>query len=158
MRKFGKKTITAVAAAIAAAGISVGAYAYWTTTGAGTGTAAVGTANSIVVNQTSILTGIAPGVAPQNLSGTFTNSGSVTVHVTTVSVVVSGTDKPTGTNNTGCTPADFKIAGTSTVTTADVLPNSTGGAWGGLTIEFNNTAANQDSCKDSIVRLTYTAS
>ena len=53
---------------------AVAAFAYWTNSGAGTGDADTGTNAAIVVNQTSTVTGMAPGVAAQALSGNFDNA------------------------------------------------------------------------------------
>ncbi len=152
MHRFGKRTVVIVSAivvALAGAGI---AFAYWTNAGSGTGTAATGTNVAIVINQTSTVTAMAPGVAAQALSGTFTNPNASPVYVTAVTAVVTGTDK------TGCGATDYTIAGTAPV--AAQVPAGTGvGSWSGLTIQFNNKAAvNQDACKGAVVTIAYTSS
>jgi hypothetical protein len=53
------------------------AYGYWTQTGSGTGSAETGTGEAITINQTSDISGLAPGVAPKTLSGTFDNRTTV---------------------------------------------------------------------------------
>ena len=48
------------------------AFAYWTSTGTGTGTGTTGAGDvALVVNQTSVISDMGPGVAAQDLSGTF---------------------------------------------------------------------------------------
>ncbi len=139
-------------AAVAVPLVGAGAaFAYWTTTGAGTGTADTGTTVAVVIRQTSTVTGMAPGVAPQALSGNFDNPNAGPVYVAGVTATVTGTDK------TGCTATDYTVAGTATVA-AQVPAGNAVGAWSGLTIAFNNkTATNQDACKGAVVSLAYTS-
>ncbi|MEO7752950.1 MAG: hypothetical protein ABIS35_06000 [Terracoccus sp.] len=145
-----RTTLTLSTAAVLVVGGGA-AFAYWTTTGAGTGTADTGTTVAVVVHQTSTVTGLAPGVAPQSLSGNFDNPNAGPVYVAGVTATVTGTDKD------GCTAGDYTIAGTSTV--AAQVPAGNGvGAWSGLTIAFNNKASvNQDACKTAVVSLAYTS-
>jgi hypothetical protein len=156
VRKVGKKAIV-VLAVTGVIAIGGAAFAFWTAGGTGTGTVAVGTNTPITVNQTSTVTGIAPGVAAQPLSGNFTNANTSTVHVATVTVTVTSTDKPLNTPNPGCTAADFTIVGGTMAVNADVVVGTNTGAWTGATIAFNNTAINQDACKGAVVKLAYVA-
>ena len=138
---------TAVTVLLVGAGA---AFAYWSTTGAGTGSAGTGTTVAIVVNQTSTVSGLAPGVAAKSLSGNFDNANTGPVYVAAVTATVTGTDK------TGCDASDYTIAGTATV--GAEVPVGTGvGAWSGLTIQFNNKATNQDPCKGAVVAIAYTS-
>lgn len=146
-------TKTTLALTLGATVLTVGgvAYAYWTTTGAGTGDAGTGTVVAVTVNQTSVVTGLAPGLGAQALSGTFSNPNEGPVYVTAVTAAVTGTDKA------GCTAADYTIAGTATVN-AEVAAGADKGAWSGLSIAFNNRAVNQDACKGAVVSLALTSS
>jgi hypothetical protein len=151
MRRPTKKT---VAVAGVAGLLLVGggaAYAYWTNTGSGTGEATTGSNASIVVNQTSTITGLAPGLPAQTLSGNFDNPNTSPVYVTTVTATVTGTDK------TGCEATNYTIGGSAPVNAE--VPAGTGvGSWSGLTIAFNNKpAVNQDACKDAVVSIAYVA-
>ncbi len=149
MSLLGKKPLALIAGITVVLVGAGAAFAYWTNTGAGTGSAATGTNQPIVVNQTSTVTAMAPGVAAQALSGTFDNLNAGPVYVAGVTATVTGTDK------TGCTAADYTIAGTATV--AAEVPVGTGkGSWSGLTIQFNNKAGvNQDACKTAVVSIAY---
>ena len=178
-RTKGKMKTRSVAILIGIGVIVVGggiAFAFFTNTGAGSGTAGTGSNNPVVVKQTSTLTAMAPGVAPQALSGNFDNTnnpGPVFVKSVTATVASVATT-PVGA--TGCSITDFVIgtgttAGTSqaatgtvgltpaTLTAAGVeIPAASGtGAWGNLNLQFNNKATNQDACKGSTVTITYTA-
>lgn len=150
MRGLGKKTVAIVVGiVIAVVGAGV-AFAFWTTGGSGTGTATTGTNATITVNQTSTITGLAPGSPAQTLSGTFTNNNTAPVFVTSVSATVTGTSDP------GCTATDYTIAGSAPVNAQ--VPVGTGGSWTGLTIAFNNkVGTNQDACKNATVNIAYTS-
>ncbi|MEO7268857.1 MAG: hypothetical protein ABIW49_06595 [Knoellia sp.] len=152
MRTLSKKTVVigSVAAFVLLGGGA--AFAYWTNTGSGTGEATTGSNQSLVVNQTSTVSGLAPGLPAQALSGNFDNPNTSPVYAGTVTATVTGTDKA------GCGPTDYTIGGTAPVNAE--VPAGTGvGSWSGLTIAFNNKpAVNQDACKDAVVTIAYAAS
>jgi hypothetical protein len=127
------------------------AFAYWTNTGTGTGEATTGSNESIVVNQTSTVTDLAPGLPAQTLSGNFDNPNDGPVYVTSVTATVTGTDQA------GCDASDYTIAGSAPVN--QQVPAGDGvGSWSGLTIQFNNKpAVNQDACKNAVVSIAYAA-
>ena len=143
-----KWAIVLVVASLCIGGV---AFAYWTNTGSGAGTASTGSNASITVNQTSTVSGLAPGLAAQALSGTFDNPNTSPVYVTSVTATVTGTDQ------VGCGATDYTIAGTATVN-AQVPAGTSVGSWSGLTIQFNNkTAVNQNACKNAVVSIAYTS-
>jgi len=152
MRRLSTKKTVAVGGVAALVIVGGGAaYAYWTNNGSGTGQATTGSNLSIVVNQTSTITGLAPGLPAQTLSGNFDNPNTSPVYVTAVTAAVTGTDK------TGCDATDYTIGGSAPVN-AEVAAGTAVGSWSGLTIAFNNKpATNQDACKDAVVTIAYTA-
>lgn len=152
MHRLGKRTITIMVGVVVLLAGAGAAFAYWTNSGSGSGSAATGTNAAITVNQTSTVTGLAPGLPAQALSGNFDNSNSSPVYVAAVTATVSGTD------TAGCGPTDYTIAGTAAV--AAQVPAGTGvGSWSGLTIAFNNKAGvNQDACKNAVVAIAYASS
>lgn len=157
MHKFTKRTKVVAAGTVLVLSGAGAAFAYFTNSGTGTGTAGTGTNVAIVVKQTSTVTGMAPGIGPQALSGNFENSNAGPVYVAAVTAIVTGTDMA------GCDATDYTIAGgtpvAGTVTVGTQVPTGNGvGAWSGLTIQFNNKAgANQDACKNAVVSLAYTS-
>ena len=147
--RFHKKTVAIAAAVLLIVGGGA-AFAYWTNSGSGTGQATTGSNQTIVVHQTSTVTGLAPGLPAQTLSGNFDNPNTSPVYVTSVTASITGTDK------TGCDASDYTIAGSAPVA-AEVPAGSAVGSWTGLTIAFNNKPAiNQDACKDAVVAIAYT--
>jgi len=153
MSKISKKTLTivfAVALTLGGAGV---AFAYWTADGTGSGTAATGTTDSLVVNQTSVITGMGPGVAAQTLAGNFDNPNDGPTYVTTVTASITGVTGGEG----SCTAADYTLSDATMDVNAEVPKGDGMGNWTGATIAFNNTAANQDGCKGATVNLSYAA-
>ena len=151
-----KRAAIATGALILVVGSGV-AYAYWTNSGTGSGSATTGTNVALTVNQTSAVTAMGPGVAPQALSGTFTNPNSGPVFIKTVVATITSTGAP------GCTAADYTIAGTSVIGASapgvgGLVPAGGAGvgSWSGLTIAFNETASNQDACKGAVLTIGYT--
>ncbi len=132
--------------------VGAAAYAYWTVSGSGTGEASTGNVTSITVNQSGSVSGLAPGLPAQALSGTFDNPNGGPVFVASVSAVVSGTDK------SGCTASDYTISGSPATVATQVASGSGVGAWSGISIAFNNKAGtNQDACKGATVSIAYTS-
>jgi len=140
---------------VAIVGVSAAAYAYWTTTGSGTGTASTGQGESIVVNQTSTITGLVPDGPEQDLSGNFDNPNAGPVTIDAVSAEVVDVTEAVGVTGT-CSPADFVIRGSSTVSASIPAGDGTG-SWSGLTIQLVDSGANQNACKNATVQIAYTA-
>ncbi len=149
-----RPAVIALISLVSVVGIGTAAYAYWTTTGAGSGSATTGTNVPITVNQSTQLDPLAPGVAPQTLSGTFTNTNAGPVSVGAVTATVSVPESAVG-----CTSDDYAITGTGTVDSGGVVPAGTEvGGWTGLQIAFNDSATrNQDACKNVAITINYSA-
>jgi hypothetical protein len=149
MRKtYSRAVVLAIVSVLAIAGAAV---AYWTVSGSGSGDADTGTVVGITVNQTSTVANLAPGVAPQALAGDFDNSNAGPVYVGSVTASVTGTDQA------GCDPDNYVIAGSAPVN-AEVASGTGVGSWSGLTIAFNNKPTiNQNACKGAVVTIEYTS-
>jgi hypothetical protein len=158
VRKNSKRKIAATIAitAILVGGGGAAAIAYWSAGGSGSGTVTTGSANGVTVNQPVPATNLVPGGPTVALSGTFDNTNSGPVHITTVTATISGTNK------SGCTAADYALtpaSGIVTLTgTATSIPSGSGvGAWSGVTLSMINAATNQDPCKGATVAVSYLA-
>jgi hypothetical protein len=146
-----KKLVIAITAALLLAGTGT-AVAYWTAGGSGTGTASAGSNVPITAVQTSVLTGVAPGVAAQTLSGNFTNTNASTVYVATVTAAISSITGAAGV----CDATDFTLSNAVMTVAASIPAGAAQGAWTGATLAFNNKATNQDGCKNATVHIGYT--
>ena len=155
MRRLSKRTV-AVLAALVVVLVGAGvAFAYWTSGGGGTGTASTGTStDGSSVNQNSVVTGMGPGVAAQDLNGDFTNNGTTAAHVATLTAEIGAITGADG----ACTADDYVITGSPMTVDAVIPPTGVpAGAWSGATIAFANSATvNQDGCKNADVAIVYT--
>ena len=160
MRKNSKRKIAATIAitAILVGGGGAAAIAYWSAGGAGTGVATTATSASIVVNQGSPISNLAPGAAAQTLSGTFTNLTGASIFVNTVTASISTITPAVGAVGT-CAAADYSLLNPTVTIAAQVPAGSTVGSWTGPTIQFkNSTTLNQDGCKGATVNIAYAIS
>ncbi|WNV86086.1 hypothetical protein [Umezawaea sp. Da 62-37] len=157
MRKFSRKfTVVVAGAVLLLAGTGV-AYAFWTAGGTGTGSAGTGVSADVVVQQTSTVTAMGPGVAPQTLSGNFDNANTGPVYVTDVTVSIDGVTQALGAVG-ACTAADYALVNPTMPVNAEVPAGTGVGAWSGATIAFANSGVNQDGCQGATVNLLYTVS
>jgi hypothetical protein len=150
-----KKRVVLAAIIVVALALASGiAYAYWTSTGSGSGAASAADPTlGITVVQANDLTAMYPGDKVQTLHGTLTNNATNNVHVG--HVVISGLTVTKKLGAVGdCGASDFTTAGTALVN-EDVVGGSSSRIWTGLTIQFNNTAMNQDGCKGASVSINY---
>lgn len=156
-----RKRITAIAVGTAVLlAIGGGAFAYWTLSGSGSGSATTGTVSgSITVNQTSTVTNLRPGGAAQTLTGSFTNTDTSPVYVTSVTASISSVVKAVGAPAGTCDATDYTLANATMTVAAEIPSGVAQGAWTGATIAFNNKAAvNQNACQGATVNLAYAAS
>jgi len=133
-------------------------YAWWTAGGAGTGSASTGTVTGLTANQTSTITGLAPGVAAQTLSGNFDNPNAGPVYVTSVTASISSVVKAGGAPAGTCDATDYTLSNAVMSVGAEVVAGNAKGSWTGATLAFNNKASNQDACKGATVNLAYSIS
>jgi hypothetical protein len=151
-----KRLVVIVTAVLLLTGGGI-AFAYWSAGGSGTGSASAGTTVAITANQTSTVTGMAPGDSAQTLSGDFDNPNSGPVYVTSVVASISSVDKAVGAPAGTCDATDFTLANATMTVDAEVASGTGVGSWTGATIQFNDKAGtNQDACKGATVNLAYT--
>jgi hypothetical protein len=101
---------------------------------------------------------MAPGIAPQALSGNFDNTNAGPVYVTAVTAGI-GTVTPAVGVVGPCTADDYVLTGAVMTVNAQVPAGTAQGAWGGATIAFDNHAAvNQNGCQGATVTLAYVVS
>ena len=153
MRITRKKTIVL---GIVAAGLMGGsAFAYWTTTGGGTGSAGVGTSQTVTVSQLGSVSGLTPGSTAQAVDFRINNPAATNQTIATVAISISSVTVG-GNPAVGCSSADFTIV-QPTAINADLTPGDHDYSPSGATIAMDNTASNQDGCKDATVNLAFDA-
>ena len=158
--RLSKKLAVLAVGTVGAVAATTAAYAFWTTNGQGAGSVATGTVNSLLVNQTSTISGLYPGGPVQTLSGNFNNPNPGKTYISSVTASLTGVDMAPGTAATeqkpACTPGDFDLAGSAPVN-GEIEPGDGKGSWSGLTIGLKNTGVNQDNCKNAKLNIAYTA-
>lgn len=149
-----KRTVLLVV--VAALGIGGAAFAYWTAGGSGTGSGSTASGTSaLTANQTTVLTAMYPGDSAQTISGTFNNTNTGPVYVSTVTASIASVTKAVGAPAGTCDATDYTLATATMTVNASVPAGSAQGAWTGATIRFNNKGTNQDACKGATVSLSY---
>jgi hypothetical protein len=155
--RLSKKLAVVALGTVGAVGAATAAYAFWTTNGQGTGSVATGTLQSLVVNQTSTISGLYPGGPAQPLAGNFNNPNPGKAYISSVTATLAGVAPAAAdTAKPACAVGDFDLAGTAPVN-GEINPGDGQGAWSGLTIALKNTGANQDNCKNVTLNIAYTA-
>lgn len=108
---------------------------------------------ALVINQTSVLADLYPGLPPQALSGTFTNPGQAPVRIGSVTAALSGITEATG----DCALDNFELADPVMAVGGEIPVGQDVGTWGGATIRMLDAAQNQDGCRRARVQISYTA-
>jgi hypothetical protein len=151
--KFGRKRLGISLGVVAAVVVSAVAIAYWTSSGGGSGTASVGTDNGVTIGNFAFGGALYPG---HNTGVTFDIVNSSSTSKAKVGKVVADTAAgPNGITGlpSGCSASDFHF-GDVTVNT-EIAEGATLSSVAG-TLSMDNTAANQDACKNAspVVHLT----
>jgi hypothetical protein len=112
---------------------------------------------SLTIAQTSRLIGLAPGVRPESITGTITNSSPASAIVTAVSVSVAGVTTASAATPGACDASDYVLID-PVMPVGRILAAGQSVVFAGAWIGFNNKATNQDACKGAIVHLRYLGS
>ena len=145
-----RKAVAIVASFAAATLVSGVAWAYWTGNGgAGTGNVQTSAAVALplVISQTTEVAGLAPGDPAVALTGLVTNLNNTDILLGAITAVM--------------TPpiAGMSITGTAVYSgtpAATVVKKGAPVVWSGLSVQYLNTAANQDADKNMTVTIKYT--
>ena len=166
MRKITKKTAVIIAGSTLLVAVGGGvAFAYWSSSGTGTGSATTSAgASNLTITQTGAPADLAPGVAPEAITGTIANGAANSAYVNSLTVTITGV---TG-GAAGCTAQDYGLTtGTAALVKSSAsqtinLPVGQNVASGASTsfpavnIGFaNDPASNQDACKGATPTLSY---
>jgi hypothetical protein len=125
-------------------------------TNCSTGSSASGT-GSLTIVQTSSMTGLGPGRAFADITGTVTNNGPDSTFVNDVSVsAVSVTRSPSAVPGV-CDVSDYVIRHPA-MPVGRTLAGGTSASFAGAQIGFNDKSINQDACQNAVVSLHYLSS
>ena len=155
-RIFKTRRLTVLVGVIAAIGITAAAFAYWTTTGSGTGSGTAGSSTALTVTQTSTVSGLIPGGAATALDFDVDNTASHNQYLGSVVVAITGVTGPNIDATHPCDASDFTLVQPTAINT-DLTPGNHSYSPSGASLALDNTAGNQDGCKNATVALSYTA-
>ena len=110
----------------------------------------------VVVEQTSVNAGLAPGIPPSLITGVVSNRSNVDTYITAVTVAIGSVSKASGAPGS-CAPVDFQLSATR-MPVGVVLHPGAEAAFGGATIGFVDRPVNQDACRGAVVHLKYVSS
>lgn len=109
---------------------------------------------AFTIAQTSVITGLAPGMPAVRIDAVGTNTGDTSIFVEMVEVRVSSVTKaPLAVAGT-CDATDYLVENPQMPVNETVLPAGSV-EFGGATIGFNDRQTNQDACKGATVHLAY---
>jgi hypothetical protein len=112
-------------------------------------------ANSLTIRQTSTMSGLMPGRAPQAITGLVTNNGSDDTVIVAIEVSIASVTKAAGAVAGTCDASDYVLLAPRMNIGATLAPGGST-TFSGASIGFSNGPANQDACKGATVNLTYT--
>jgi hypothetical protein len=147
-----KKRFAAVATTTAAVLLGSGiAVAYWTTGGSGSGTADIGTSQDVTftVGAGDGIDDLYPGAA-EVFEVDVNNPTDGALQLGTVDIEIDGFSAPAGT----CDIDDFSV---TDIVVNDEVPAGPSTLTGTATISMDNTASNQDDCKNASLDLSFTS-
>jgi LPXTG-motif cell wall-anchored protein len=110
--------------------------------------------HALKVTQTSVMNGLAPGVAPSDIFGRVTNTSADSTYVTTVTASIASVTLASGAPGGTCSAADYVLAN-PVMTVNKPLPAHSAVSFAGATIGFVNTTNVQDACKSATIQLHY---
>ena len=108
----------------------------------------------ITISQTSLMNGLAPGVAPAAITGLITNHWPETVFVTTVTVSVGSVTTAPGSTGGTCDASDLILLDPE-MPVGRALPPGESAEFTGASIGFNDKPVNQDACRGALIGLEY---
>jgi hypothetical protein len=110
----------------------------------------------MTIIQTSVIRGLAPGIAPVTINGIITNHGRHDTRVTAITVSIATVTKAPGAAAGHCDASDYTIVHSTMSLDATLKPNRAA-TFTGATIGFHNKLSNQDACKSATITLHYTS-
>lgn len=111
----------------------------------------------LAISQTSVLSGLAPGVDPVPVTGVVANNGTAPVTVTAVTVSIGRVGKAADAVPGTCDAGDYVLTA-SRMPVGTTLDAGESATFAGATLGFNDKSTNQDACKGARVDLHYVAS
>jgi hypothetical protein len=111
----------------------------------------------LTINQTSVITGLAPGIAPAAITGVVVNHGLHDAYVDAITVNITSVTKASVATPGPCSADDYVLIDAAMPVGVLLRPGASA-SFAGASIGFQNKSVNQDACKAATVTLHYVAS
>jgi len=108
----------------------------------------------VTITQTAVITGLAPGIGPEVITGIVANRGGRRAYVTAITVSITAVTKAIVAAAGPCDASDFVLADVTMAVNVLLTPGRSTG-FGGASIGFNDKSVNQDACKSATITLHY---
>ena len=112
---------------------------------------------NVTITQTSVITGLAPGVAPAPITGVITSHGPHESYVVAITVSIAAVTKKSTAAAGPCSAGDYVLAD-ARMPVGVLLTPGVSANFEGASIAFQNRSDNQDACKAATVTLHYVTS
>jgi LPXTG-motif cell wall-anchored protein len=113
------------------------------------------TSGSIRVWQTSVMQGLAPGIAPDPIAGLVENTGAEQQLISTVDVQITGVSPAAEAAAGSCDASDYVLLDTR-MQVDRLIDAGQRVAFAGASIGFSDKPVVQDACQNAVVHLLYT--
>jgi len=110
---------------------------------------------SLSIAQTSTISGLEPGRAPDAITGLVTNNGSDHTVIVAIVVSIASVTPAPGAPAGPCDASDFLLRDPRMAVGITLAPGGST-VFGGASIGFRDGPTNQNACKGSTVQLAYT--
>jgi LPXTG-motif cell wall-anchored protein len=110
---------------------------------------------AVGVVQTSVMAGLAPGIAPVPIEGLVENIGTARIHVIAVDVEITSVSTREGMADGPCDATDYVIRDTHMPVDRSLDAGRTT-PFAGASIGFSDKPTRQDACQNATVHLLYT--
>ena len=109
--------------------------------------------NSLTVTQTSVMEGLAPGVAPADITGLIVNNGPDGTRIAAVDVVIVAV-QPGGPGT--CDASDYLLLDARMPVAQQSIAPGGSTTFAGAAIGFRDKAIDQNACQNATILLRYT--
>jgi hypothetical protein len=110
--------------------------------------------NSLTITQTSTMEGLAPGIAPAEITGLVVNNGADTTFITAIVVEIVAVIAESGTSSGSCDATDYALLDPRMPVNRTLGPGGST-SFTGASIGFNDKSTNQDACQRATIQLRY---
>jgi len=111
--------------------------------------------NSLTITQISTMDGLAPGIAPAQITGLVVNNGPDSTFIAAIEVEITSVSSHPRSPAGSCDATDYVLLDPRMTVNRTLGPGRST-TFAGASIGFSNKSTNQDACKLATINLRYT--